>query len=361
MKKFLVLFLIIFFLPLNLFSQDCPYIGAIRWDAWHGDKGKVGVHVQNVLSKKKWHKRVPFCAQILNDEIRINCATPEAMEKEIRYAKEALLDYWAFLIYEPDNEMSLQLSLYFESSIKHFIKFAPIIQFGRWSMQNYKDMNDYITRLFNQENYLTINDRPVLFIFNITKFEKKLYEHWKGVENFKNKVLKDLINKTIEVTGNKPYFIVMEFNPEKAKYWADLFNFDAISTYATHPGKRGTFQDLAKQNVNYWNRAKQTGKTVIPIVMAGWDPRPRAENPAPWQDETYLKRAQEIYFDTPKPEEIAEHLRNAIRWAKQNSSPAVIIYAWNEFDEGGWIMPTLLEGDNRIKAIRKIIERECSK
>lgn len=34
---------------------------------------------------------------------------------------------------------------------------------------------------------------------------------------------------------------------------------------------------------------------------------------------------------------------------------AVIIYAWNEFDEGGWICPTLSEGTARLDAIRKVL------
>ncbi len=34
---------------------------------------------------------------------------------------------------------------------------------------------------------------------------------------------------------------------------------------------------------------------------------------------------------------------------------AVIIYAWNEFDEGGWLCPTLYGGTERLDAIREIL------
>jgi len=33
----------------------------------------------------------------------------------------------------------------------------------------------------------------------------------------------------------------------------------------------------------------------------------------------------------------------------------VIIYAWNEFDEGGWLCPTLTEGDSRVQALGRIL------
>jgi hypothetical protein len=34
----------------------------------------------------------------------------------------------------------------------------------------------------------------------------------------------------------------------------------------------------------------------------------------------------------------------------------VIIYAWNEFDEGGWICPTISEGTSRLDAISKVLK-----
>jgi len=34
---------------------------------------------------------------------------------------------------------------------------------------------------------------------------------------------------------------------------------------------------------------------------------------------------------------------------------AVLIYAWNEFDEGGWLAPTLGDGTARLDAIAKVL------
>jgi len=33
------------------------------------------------------------------------------------------------------------------------------------------------------------------------------------------------------------------------------------------------------------------------------------------------------------------------------------MYAWNEFDEGGWICPTLGNNTSRLDAIRKILKK----
>lgn len=357
-KKFsTTILLIVLAIALQALAQECPFIGAIRWDAWHGEKGSVGSHEEKILSLEKWRYRLPFCSKILNTTVRIDCANAEAMTKEIMYASEAKLDYWAFLAYEPNDPMSLQLREFVQNAKRDYIKLALILEFGRWSPQNYVARNNYLSDLISQKNYLKIKERPVVFIFNITGWENRLYNLWGGPTKFREAVINDLIRKI----GTKPYFVVMDFNPQKAAYWANIFDFDAISTYATHPNKKGSYEDLVRHTMNWWEKAKKTGKTVIPIVMTGWDPRPRAQLPAPWQTKEYIEQAKEVYFDTPNPEQIAEFVRKAIRWARSNGSPAVIIYAWNELSEGGWIMPTLTEGDKRIKAIKKVMTEECEK
>ena len=66
---------------------------------------------------------------------------------------------------------------------------------------------------------------------------------------------------------------------------------------------------------------------------------------------------------TAAPDEIVAHLREAIAWTKANRdiNPAntIIIYAWNEHDEGGWLQPTVgVDGktnEERIKAVAKVL------
>jgi hypothetical protein len=79
--------------------------------------------------------------------------------------------------------------------------------------------------------------------------------------------------------------------------------------------------------------------------MSGRDRRPRIERPVPW--ESYQKPGEGLdrYYETATPEQVADHLRKALDWTVtlSNACPArsVLIYAWNENDEGGWIVPTL--------------------
>jgi hypothetical protein len=36
---------------------------------------------------------------------------------------------------------------------------------------------------------------------------------------------------------------------------------------------------------------------------------------------------------------------------------AVLIYAWNEFDEGGWLAPGLTDGAARLEAIGSVLRQ----
>ena len=96
---------------------------------------------------------------------------------------------------------------------------------------------------------------------------------------------------------------------------------------------------------------------MVPLATAGWDPRPRIETPTPWHD--YGSAA--YYHAPPTPQELAQHLQAALDWLKAHPQTAVanavLIYAWNEFDEGGWLATTLAEGAARLDAIQGVLSK----
>ena len=55
--------------PLTFGAQEAtrlfrPLVGAIRWDAWHGELSEVGKAVEKTLSPLKYHFRLPWFAKI---------------------------------------------------------------------------------------------------------------------------------------------------------------------------------------------------------------------------------------------------------------------------------------------------------
>ena len=80
--------------------------------------------------------------------------------------------------------------------------------------------------------------------------------------------------------------------------------------------------------------------------MAGWDRRPRMEDPVPW--EKYQKPGAGIgevlrHADSAGTgEQSAMPCAGRCRTINRHPQP-IIIYAWNEHDEGGYLCPTLNE------------------
>ena len=120
-----------------------------------------------------------------------------------------------------------------------------------------------------------------------------------------------------------------------------------------------------------WEKWRRERTPCITFATAGWDTRPRQERPPSWC--SWVKATPDptppaqqkplIDATTATPDEIAEHLREAIPWTQANRdlnpANAIILYAWNEHDEGGWLQPTLgADGKpdvSRIKAIGKVL------
>lgn len=361
-----ITFLLIVLLPPATAFGDCSTIGAIRWDAWFGDKGDAGMAVMKTLGPEKWHGRLPFCAKVIApDAVQIECDSLAVMNQEIAYAKKAGIDYWAFLADEQNSPMSLSLNNYLSSSNKSNVQFAIITQLFRfWHPKGYSKNIDRFVSLMREPSYQKVaGGRPLFFIMTLD--DEWIQRQW-GSDSALKAAINDFRRRAENSGSTNPYIVVMDFNPKRAKQLADRFGFDAISSYLARGNARaGTYESLAADVEKYWTISSETGAQVVPIVMSGWDRRPRVENPVPWEvaghqnDNNALLR----YYEKPTMHALGKHLENALTWvdAKSAHSQAntVLIYAWNEFDEGGWLAPTLSEGTARIDEISKVTRRDC--
>jgi hypothetical protein len=108
----------------------------------------------------------------------------------------------------------------------------------------------------------------------------------------------------------------------------------------------------------FWKAFLNTGAEFVPLAATGFDMRPRIETGVPWSPSATNLNIN-MYHEQPTPQEFAQHLKNALallkQYPQQTPANAVLIYAWNEFDEGGWLCPTLGEGTARLDAVRKML------
>ena len=327
-------------------AQPRPIVGAIRWDAWHvGSENSPVRAMERSLGPKRYHHRLPFFAEVISDtEVKINGYTQAIVDQEIAYAKAGGLDYWAFLLYEPSSPMSQALSLYLSSKHRRDIGFCAIAgakTFGEAA--SFPEKSKRILDLMSEPGYQRVaGGRPLLYVFNVSDDWIKAW----GGEAEAGKLF-DGFRAAAKARGlQDPYIVVMDFVPAHGKKVADAVHAEAISSYAiSEKGLNGTpYVELTNAVEWFWDACAKTGAQVVPIAMAGWDRRPRVEHPVPWEKYQTPGAGMEKYYSTPTPPELAAHIRDAMDWAaaKKDVCPAqaVIIYAWNEHDEGGWLCPT---------------------
>lgn len=331
-----------------------PVVGAIRWDAWIGPVPgyDVGLQVERSLSPQRWHSRLPFFGEELSaTEVRIRANTQAVMDQEIAYAHLARLDYWAFVMYPRDNPQTHGgIDLYLRSLHKRDVNFAMIVQSYTFGDEDIARLIDY----FRQSNYQKVaQGRPLVFLAGPQKVDDPSWPN-----------IKDRIEQLREAAASahlkRPY-IVHLWGWNGAKDVINWLKLDALGAYSLNFGdRRAPYATLASKAQAKWDEWRATGVKVCPLVTAGWDRRPRVEHPVSWEKPDAAD-AIDLYYETPTGAELAAHLRAALDWcAKYPSadSGVVLIYGWNEIDEGGWLVPSRwpAQGAYRIEAIRQVLQ-----
>jgi len=369
MKKVIVGSMIIFFLVNTVIAQmnatskiaKLPLIGAIRWDGWYygSSSDDITAILEKTLAPKRFHNRLPFFAkEISDDSVYINGSSQEVMDQEIAYAKTCGLDYWAFVMYAEDVGLSVSLKNYLASKYRKDINFCMISEEARLTNSD-TAYTGHVLRLMKQPGYqVVLENRPLWYIGFIDS--ANVQKNWGGFWKMKPK-LDSMRNIIIKAGLGNPYIVIMDFNAAKGKQWSDSLGADAISSYVAQKNSpKASYKTLTKEVEQFWEECKATGAQVVPICDAGWNPKPRIDYINVWSH-FYPK---DVYYDYATPAELAAHIKSGMEWMQKNKASSnaqcAIIYAWNEYDEGGWLGPMLLEGSARIDAVGKMM-REFKK
>ncbi len=333
------------------FGADRPAVGAIRWDAWTG--GDITQQVERTLGPKKYHDRLPWFAQVIDDgKVRIDGSRQAIMDREIELAAAAGLDYWAFLVYPKHSPMSTALEQYRKSQKRSKIRFCMILH-NTLTVPDaeWPDERDRAVALLKEPGYQTVlTDRPLVYAFTGREFPLDRFSEFLAAARKE---------------GLHPYCVYMGWNPAADFERMRHKGFDAVSAYAKG-GSQASFAELAKAvEKDYWEQAARARVPYIPLVTTGWDKNPRKDNPVSWEKGHSYHR-QDVFPSRAEPAEIARHLGNALAFVRRHrevcQAQAVILYAWNEYDEGGWIAPTLradgAADTSRLDAIREVLKKE---
>jgi hypothetical protein len=114
------------------------------------------------------------------------------------------------------------------------------------------------------------------------------------------------------------------------------------------------FRTLIEANRGFLDQfAKTAALPCIPVVTVGWDRRP-------WEQGVYPPARMSGWYPDRTPELVEEFVRLDMRWLDQHPDKAtkqrlLLLYAWNENGEGGYLTPTAAEGTEYLKAVARAV------
>lgn len=341
--------------------SDTTTVGAIRWDAWYGHDGVPGSvisQVEDTLSPAKYHFRAPFFAKVTEEgRIEIPEYTQEIFDREMEYAMEAGLDYFAYVWYNYDGLRNAR-EFHVQSRYRNEVKICACLDDN--AIGNPQAQAD-LEALFREDCYMTVLDgRPLMFYFGTGSNADAIA---RDIEQYRH------ITESLGIPA--PYAVVMGYDTDTVR---DLYG-DAVSTYAQFGTNDMTFAQLAESAQRTWKKWRRSGVQLVPNVTFGWHPAPRLETPCDWTG-AYPTNS---WVDYATDQELINHLSYALSYANHPETASammantVIIYGWNEHDEGGWICPTIevdADGnqlfhedgspkinDSHLKAVKTAIEK----
>jgi hypothetical protein len=253
--------------------------------------------------------------------------TPTAMEKEIGYAKEAGIDYWAFLWYSPyDSPVAEAAHKFVQTANKQGLKMCYTSGPIGW---NINQNIDYMTDKMMQDYYQKIDGKPLFFI-------STAWPHLSAVQASYSAKSGGGQLYICELGGYNTY--PMTSHDASSIYLTVGLREPADGFVNQLPHSKITNAEIAERNTFMIN----SDKDIIPCITTG------AEN--------YVKRSS---LNNPPVDTWTAKASNADMDAKHaalisfvNSNPrckTIVYYSWNENHESGNpICPTLADGTSSV-------------
>lgn len=274
------------------------------------------------------------------------------MERQIDLAADNGLAFFAFCWYWHDNGRAINrqaiagnplhtsLELFLKARNNQRLKFCLLVAnhegFEIEGTEHWKQAADFWMPYLKHTQALTVGGKPLLIIFSPKGGDKAGF---------------DYLQEAARKAGLPGVAIAGCGGGELSAGYTHRTLYNVVPGYVSG-SERHTYAELIQASEKAWGGTGQ--QPYIPVLTGGWDKRP-------WEGPSGLHQAEGWYYPDRTPEQFAGFLRDAIAWMDKNPDQTtqeriLLIYAWNEFGEGGYIAPTKGDPDGLfLKALRSVV------
>jgi hypothetical protein len=343
--------------PVRTESDDC-LIGAYYFAGWWPELPN-----KYVVAGRDWRsefpERIPTLGQY-NEQ--------PTMDREIAAAADHGIDFFQILWYpqygekkhEPHQDrLNVAVAQFMTSPVAHRMNFTiEYVNHAPFLIESEADWADacrYCSDAMKHPSYLRVDGRAVFKIHSVHHF---LEQNGRDVNRVKARIQK-FRHMSRESGAGEP-LIAGGLAPGSPHTGEVVEPYDFLMTYMDVPKRPQRdspypYELLLEHAANHWHHYTSSGNLLyVPYLPAGWDPRP-------WKD-------PRPSFALPDQAQWLAGLRrmnNALRRNPKLGIPradgtrqkAFIIYAWNEYAEGGFIAPSAGYGKMKLDCIREVFPR----
>ncbi|QDW26918.1 hypothetical protein FFJ24_019690 [Pedobacter sp. KBS0701] len=352
--KFVILISFIF-CTTSLYGQRIPVtLGAYYFDGWNGKS------TNNLLTdslKVRYLERKPKWGWITS--------TSYIMDQQIQLAERNGIDFFSFCWYLPreksadEEPLNNAVGLFMKSQLNSKMKFSILVANHPPYLitpENWNIATAEWIRLFKNKRYLKTNQKPLLTFFT---FRTLLQEFGSvkaladSITSFRAKVkAAGFEGVALAVNLTDPNDNVLSANAKAA-------GFDIFTGYNYHDSGLKANDTLTPINSmidaehKVWDLTKDKTNQFIPVTTLNWDPRP-------WRpgNENKIKR-----FSGFSGHSVEMSVSAMLSWMSVNKmyltkERIALVYAWNEYGEGGWLTPSKLYGNQLLDGLRRAKQKK---
>lgn len=363
--KTAIFFLMTAFISSSSLAYEEPLkVGVYYFGGWQSEPNYHLEKPNSLLLTPAFKNRMPLSGWY-DDQ-------PKVMDKEIEWAVRDGIDFFAFLWYWPEalsqeeGRLNYPLDCFLRSTVKgrKYLKFCVVYtNHGPFDIAPRDDWDRY-TRLWikwmSRRDYFRVaaqkgeQAKPLFIIFSPQRF----HDHWKAVPEGARGALNSL--REMAAKRGLPGIVIGGCWDPSSKEIFEEDGYDIVTGYNfawlgnTQAREPGTYDSLAKGHLSIWDSMATLGKPIIPLITSGWDPRP-------WPGTAMVSP----YYPDRTPQRFNNFCRSAKGWIDSHEGDVVVpksvlIYAWNELGEGGYILPTIGEGYGYLEAIKGVFGKHIS-
>ena len=236
---------------------------------------------------------------------------------------------------------------------------------SRHSPRDLQRVVDYcIEHYFRQPNYWRVQGGLFFSIFQPKEFIEQL-----GGPQETRKLLAKMDDRLHQAGLPSMHWNGMAASPKvaanfKAAGFQSTSRYNVVTSAPVQPDGTRRYEDVMESHRKHWRDMQSIPLVDMPIVTQGWDSTPRCRTDVPWPFPLGPKSGKNPYYEYPytpvvvgnTPERFERLLRDAAAHAQRDPRQpfAVLVNAWNEWTEGGFLLPEERYGTGYLEAIKRV-------